>query len=94
MEEEVKKEEQKAPVKLTYEQLESVAHQLQSQNQQLFQQINAIRIENMFKRLEFLFKVVEDSDRFPSDFVIKCTDEIVDMMTLKEEEPKEDEKAE
>lgn len=43
---------------------------------------------NMFKRLDYLFKVVEVADKgyFDDGFVIECTDEIRMMITVPEEE--------
>lgn len=43
-------------------------------------------MQNMFARLEFLFKVVENSDKFEQSFVDKMTTEIVNLMTLDNKE--------
>lgn len=79
MEENKKKE-------LSYEELKNVAGQLSQQNQQLNMMLQQANMTNMFKRLDYLFKVLELKDCFNSDFVIKCSDEVVEMMTPPVEE--------
>lgn len=73
------------PEKMSYEQLENVAHQLSEQSKQLYIQLQNANMSNMFKRLDYLFKVVENSHMFKLDFVNKCIDEIEDFMTVPEE---------
>ena len=87
---EVKAEQPKE--KLSYEQLENVCHQLSEQSRTLYQRLQEADMTNFFKRLDYLFAVVENSEKFPADFSKKCVDEIVASMTLPEkteEEPKE-----
>jgi hypothetical protein len=73
------------PEKMSYEQLENVAHQLSEQAKQLYMQLQNANMSNMFKRLDYLFKVVENSHMFKLDFVNKCINEIEDFMTIPEE---------
>ena len=80
------------PEKMSYEQLENVAHQLSEQTkqlymklQQLYMKLQAANMDNMFKRLEYLFKVVEDGHMFKQDFLEKCIAEIEELMTVPEE---------
>lgn len=73
------------PEKMSYEQLENVAHQLSEQAKQLYMQLQNANMSNMFKRLDYLFKVVENSHIFKLDFVNKCINEIEDFMTIPEE---------
>lgn len=87
--EENKNQETEQPKELSYEELKNVAAQLQHQNEQMRNAIMKLDYTNTFKRLDYLFKVVEFSIQFPDDFVTNCINEIVDMMTVKEEE-KED----
>lgn len=85
MEENKKKE-------LSYEELKSVAGQLSQQNQQLNMMLQQANMTNMFKRMDYLFKVLELKDCFDSEFVITCSDEIKELMTPSvesEEEGKE-----
>ena len=85
MEENKKKE-------LSYEELKSVAGQLSQQNQQLNMMLQQANMTNMFKRMDYLFKVLELKDCFDSEFVITCSDEIKELMTPlveNEEEGKE-----
>jgi hypothetical protein len=36
---------------------------------------------SMFKRIDYLFKVIENKDSFDESFVKTCSSEIVDVMT-------------
>lgn len=78
------------PEKMSYEQLENVAHQLSEQNRQLFTKLQELNMANMFKRLDYLFKVVENGHMFKQDFVEKCIAEIESLMTVPEQEEKID----
>lgn len=73
--------------KIPYEQLEQLAKQLSAQNRELFQRLQQVSVENIFKRLDYLFRVVEHSVEFPESFVSDCITEIMTTMTL----PKQDE---
>ena len=92
MKENMEKPEVKENEKMSYEQLENVAHQLSEQVRQLYVKLQEANLENMFKRLDYLFRVVENAHSFSVDFVNKCTSEIESLMTLPdpEDEPKED----
>lgn len=79
------------PEKMSYEQLENVAHQLSEQNRQLYMKLQSANMTNLFKRLDYLFKVIENSDKFNKEFVNKCLTEIESSMTIPEEESKEEE---
>lgn len=61
--------------KLSYEELENIANNLYARLQQA-------DMSNMFKRLDYLFKVIENIDYFPSEFGEHCKEEIVDIMTI------------
>ena len=73
------------PEKLSYEQLENIAHQLSEQAKQLYMKLQAANMGNMFKRLDYLFKVVENGHMFKQDFLEKCIAEIEEIMTVPEE---------
>lgn len=84
------KEEKK---KLTYEQLNDACNQLWQQNKQLIARNRELEQFAMNKRMDYLFKVLELSDKFSSDFIIDCASEIEAAMTIPqsaEEEKKED----
>lgn len=72
--------------KLSYEKLKEAAGQLSQQNQQLNLMLQQMNMTNAFRRLDYLFKVLEFKDCFNSDFVISCSEEITSMMTPPEEE--------
>lgn len=76
------------PEKMSYEQLENVAHQLSEQNRQLFAKLQELNMTNMFKRLDYLFKVVENGHMFKQDFLEKCIAEIENLMIVPEQEEK------
>ena len=79
---------------MTYEELLKAAQDLNTQNsylkqqaQQMVQKIQELSDFAMFKRLDYLFKVVELRDKFPAEFVQSCADEIVAIMTPPAEQP-------
>lgn len=88
----MEKPEVKENEKMSYEQLENVAHQLSEQVRQLYAKLQEANLENMFKRLDYLFKVIENAHAFNAEFISKCASEIESLMTLPdpEDEPKED----
>lgn len=85
MKKEVEFNEEK-PAKLTYEQLENVCHQLSEQSRSLYQRLQEAEMTNVFKRLDYLFAVVENRETFPAEFTEKCIEEIVATITLPQEE--------
>ena len=82
------------PEKLSYEQLENVAHQLSEQAKQLYMKLQSANMSNMFKRLDYLFKVVENGHMFKQDFLEKCIAEIEEIMTVPEETEEDDKEKE
>ena len=61
--------------KLSYEELENVANNLYARLQQA-------EMSNMFKRLDYLFKVVKYSGTFTPAFVESCVAEIEEVLTI------------
>lgn len=78
--------EEKEKKELSYEELKNVAGQLSQQNQQLNMMLQQANMTNVFKRLDYLFKILENKDCFDSDFIITCSDEIVTIMTPPKDE--------
>ena len=84
--------------KLSYEELNEVCIRLEQQKQYLEQQkqylvgeLQKANLTNMFKRLDYLFKVVEYSHSFgDAEFVGNCIEEIKEAMTINAEEGKEE----
>ena len=72
--------------KMSYEELNNAAIQLSEQNRKMYMQLQEVNMVNMFKRLEFLFKVIKNKDSFSSEFVIKCVEEVEDIMTIPTED--------
>lgn len=73
--------------KLTYEQLEEAAKQLQNRVAMAEARLATINMAQM--RLEYLLKVLDRKDCFREVFVEKCAKEIEDILTL---EPQSTEK--
>ena len=94
MEEKKVKKENEAPERMSYEQLNNIAHQLSEQNRQLYMKLQEANLANMKMRLDFLFKVVENFEMFTPEFSEKCVKEIEELMTLPEEEEKKEEEEE
>ena len=69
--------------KLSYEQLENVAKQLQQRVMMAENRLRGIDYASM--RLTWLFKVLENKSAFPAEFVDKCSKEGVDLLTIDEE---------
>lgn len=74
------------PEKISYEQLENVAHQLSEQNRQLLAKLQELNMSNIFKRLNYLFKVIESGNMFKQYFLKKCIEEVESLMTVPEQE--------
>lgn len=72
--------------KFSYEELENFARQLDQQAQSLYRKLQEQQLQNAFQRLNFLFKVIENSVAFDVEFVEKCVKEIQDIMTIPEQE--------
>lgn len=70
--------------KPTYEQLEQQVESLKSMSNQLIAQIQQLNIGNLFKRLDYLFKVVENNKVFTPEFTKKCVEEIENYLTVPE----------
>lgn len=73
--------------KLSYEQLEQICSQLDQQSRALKYQLE--QTANVFRRLDYLFKVLENKDCFDFSYVQTVADEIKQIMTI--EEPSEEE---
>lgn len=85
--------------KLPYDKLKEIADSLWNENRYLKQQLqNASQTLRSINRLDYLFRVAELSSnasaqwKFTDDFVFKCFAEIEKIMTVPEEETKEEEK--
>ena len=93
---EEKKEEKKVssePNKISYEQLEQAAMQLQ---QRLMIAENKLRsIDFAAMRLTWLFKVLENKSSFSAEYVNKCAKEVEELLTIEDtpEETPESDKA-
>ena len=82
--------EPKQQEKMSYEQLEMLAHQMHEQLVKAMNQLRELNMANVFKRLDYLFKVIENPHMFKQDFVTKCVEEIQDILTVVPEEETEE----
>lgn len=79
--------------KLSYEELENVCHQLSAQaqqlntqNQQLRMALNEANLANLYKRLDYLFEVINKDNPYLSvDFKKQCANEIEILMATPEQ---------
>jgi len=76
--------------KATYEELNNYCIQLYQQNRQLAAKLEQMNADNLFKRLDYLFRVIEDCGVFDHAFVEECTKEIMQAMAIPEEKKVED----
>ncbi len=83
---------EKAPEKLSYEQLENVARQAIAQIDEYKKVLN--EVAGTQKRLDYLFKILEFSHLFEDEFVNKCIAEVQQIMTIPEEEKEPEAEAE
>lgn len=87
------------PKKLSYEELENVCHQLSAQaqqlnaqNQQLRAMVTEANLSNLYKRLDYLFEVInKDNPYLSTDFKKKCAIEIETLMATPEAEDTQEE---
>ena len=85
------KVENKVGEKMTYEQLENVAHQLSEQSRQLYIKLQEADRNNTYRMLDYLFKVItEDNKYLTTEFKSKCAQEIEFLMTQPEQETPEE----
>ena len=81
-----------AEQKMSYDELNNVCIQLYQQNQNLMKQFQKAEIANMFKRIDYLFKVLEFRDVFTPDFVVSCVEELEEAIAVPEEDKETDKK--
>lgn len=83
------------PQKYSYEELNKICIQLEQQNQYLMKQLYQANQTNMFKRLDYLFKVLEfESTIKDANFVNNCIAEIKEAIIIPEEVIEKEETAE
>lgn len=72
--------------KYTYEELNNICNQLFQQNKNLVSQLQQLNMGNVFRRLDYLFKVVEYSSAFnDAEFVGSCIEEIKSLIAIPDE---------
>ena len=77
---------QQQPAKASYEQLANIANQLYVQNQEMGKKLNEIDMENFFKRLGWLWQIINSTTPYITErFKQECGKEFMDMMVKPEE---------
>lgn len=66
--------------KLSYEELESLTKQLTEQNDILMNQNNQVNMVTFFKRLDYLFRMLEYSKLFKEEITNKVCEEINNLL--------------
>jgi len=92
---EVNKKENKVTAKqekLSYDELNQVSQQLFQENKMLRTKVQELSVEAFYKRIEYMFKVVELASVFSKEFVERTIQEIETVMTAEEEQKAEEEK--
>lgn len=77
--------------KATYEELNNYCVQLYNQNKQLVEKLQQLNMANLFKRLDYLFLVIQNKETFDKEFLDSCTNEIKEALSIQNEERKEKE---
>lgn len=92
---EINKKENKVAAKqekLSYDELNQVSQQLFQENKMLRTKVQELSVEAFYKRIEYMFKVVELASVFSKEFVERTIQEIETVMTAEEEQKAEEEK--
>ena len=80
--------------KIPYEELTTIVDKLQNENYQLKLILQRSQREDIYKRMDYLFKIVENNIMFSEDFINKCIEEIEKAMTIPEENINESDNSE
>lgn len=85
MEENNTMEERKLTVQEVENLLNEVSSQAKTQCEQLAKKCQFLESQLMYKRLDYLFKIIENSGNFSMEFVQKCSAEIEAALTIPED---------
>lgn len=88
-EQKLNKEGMQESPKYTESQLNAACQRIYQDASKRIQQLEMV---NMFKRLDYLFKVMELKECFSKDFVCKCKEEIEVAMSVPEEQKDSEDK--
>lgn len=92
---EINKKENKVTAKqekLSYDELNQVSQQLFQENKMLRTKVQELSVEAFYKRIDYMFKVVELASVFSKEFVERTIQEIETVMKAEEEQKAEEEK--
>lgn len=74
------------PIEPTVEQLKEYINQIMVEYNKVLEVNKQLNVENVIKRLNLLFKVLEMKNLFPREFVTACKEEIMVLMIIKEQD--------
>lgn len=88
MQENIMEENEVKESKPTYEQLVETVKHLRANCEELYKRLQDKQLEVTLKRLEYLFKVIEFSNKncFSAEFIANVAEEIETMITIPEQE--------
>lgn len=70
--------------RISYEQLNNIAMQLSEHNRKLAQQLKDRDYGIQIKRIDWLLSIIGMSDKFSTEFIIRCIEEIEQQFTINE----------
>lgn len=70
--------------RISYDQLNNIAMQLSEHNRKLVQQLNDRDYSIQIKRIDWLLSIIGMSDKFSTEFIIRCIEEIEQQFTINE----------
>jgi hypothetical protein len=81
MGEEVNKTKNEAQInKLTYEQMQKLVRSLHEENEMLKQRINQTATESFYKRIEYLFKIIEYKEELKEELFSLAVSELKEIL--------------
>lgn len=83
------KKEKKEDKKLSYDELKNYASQLVDVNNKMKKVIEELSNESFLKRIDILFKVLDNKELFGNEFTAMCIEELKEIITIKREEEEE-----
>lgn len=85
------KKEKKEDKKLSYDELKNYASQLVDVNNKMKKVIEELSNESFLKRIDILFKVLDNKELFGDEFTTMCVEELKEIIVIKRDEEEEEE---
>lgn len=84
------KKEKKEDKKLSYDELKNYASQLVDVNNKMKKVIEELSNESFLKRIDILFKVLDNKELFGDEFTTMCVEELKEIIVIKRDEEEEE----